>query len=80
MVSVVPLVSLQYEKVWNDKYAIGSDVPGTGGYGMFLSAGCQLKIKTWLLTFQYAWPLTEHFSSGEVTAGQRYSLQMTHLF
>ena len=80
MVSVIPLGSIQFEKIWNDAYATGADVHGTGGHGVFVSAGCQLKIKSWLCTFQYSLPIADQYSHGEVNAGNRYTFQMTHLF
>ena len=76
----VPLASIQYEKVWTDQYASGIDVHGTGGHGLYVSAGGQLKIKDWLCTFQYAIPVNEHYSSGEVVARNRFTIQLTHLF
>ena len=79
-ISFVPLGSIQFEKIWNDQYVTGADVHGTGGYGVFLTPGGQIKINNWLLTVQYAVPLTADYSSGEVKAGNRLSLQMTHLF
>jgi len=80
IVSVIPLGSIQYEKIWRDAYATGTEVHGTGGNGVFVSAGCQVKIKSWLCTFQYSLPVVDNYSQGEVNAGNRYTLQMTHLF
>jgi hypothetical protein len=80
MVSVVPLGGLQMDKIWSDHYATGAEVHGTGGLGLYLSAGLQVKVSHWLCTFQYGLPLHEEYSNGEVQAVNRYTLQMTHLF
>lgn len=78
--SVLPMAGIQVESVTSDVYANGTEVHGTGGNGVFFTTGCQVKIKKWLCTFQYALPVSANYSGGEVTAGNRISVQFTHLF
>jgi hypothetical protein len=78
--SILPMGGFQLEKVNADLHPNGTVVDGTGGEGTFISAGCQVKLNNWLCTFQYLVPLTDHYSSGDVEASQRFNLQLTHLF
>ncbi len=78
--SVLPMAGIQLEKVNTDIHPNGTEVDGTGGKGTFLSTGCQVKLNNWMCTFQYLVPLTDHYSSGDVEASQRFNVQLTHLF
>ncbi len=78
--SLVPMAGLQFENVGTDLHPNGTEVHGTGGNGIFVSAGCQLKIKNWLCTFQYFIPASHEYSGGEVNARPRINCQLTHLF
>ena len=78
--SVLPMGGFQMENVNADIHPNGTEVDGTGGRGTFLSAGCQVKLNNWMCTFQYLVPLSNHYSSGDVEASQRFNVQLTHLF
>jgi len=78
--SLVPMAGIQFENVGTDRHPNGTEVHGTGGNGIFVSAGCQLKIKNWLCTFQYFIPASNQYSGGEVNARPRINCQLTHLF
>jgi len=80
LISFVPMAGIEMENTMADHHPNGTEVHGTGGKGAFFSAGCQVKMKNWLCTFQYLLPLSNHFSDGEVEAGNRMNVQLTHLF
>lgn len=80
ILSIVPMAGIQMEVIGSDQYANGVDVHGTGGNGIYLPVGGQVKLKNWLCTFQYTLPLQNTYGSGEVDAGHRFNIQLTHLF
>lgn len=80
LLKTIPFGGINLEHIGEDTYANGKAVPGTGGKGLFLTAGFNFKTEAWMMGASYAQPLRQAYSAGAVDAVGRYSLQCSFLF
>ena len=78
--SIVPNSGVYFEKITSDRYAYGAKTPGTGGKGLFLSTGLNLKHQNWNLGFSYVLPMDQSYSDGSVDAKGRMNCQISYIF
>lgn len=77
---ITPNAGLYSEWVTGDKFANDNAVTGTGGKGLFISTGLQLKKDNWLAGISYAQPIRQNYSHDEVDALGRFSCQVFYIF
>lgn len=77
---LIPNGGLSFEQITADRYANDNTVSGTGGNGLFFSAGLNMKLGNWILGAASAIPLEQSYSHGEVNAKSRLSAQITFTF
>ena len=77
---LIPNAGIAFLSSAKDSYANGNPVHGTGGNGVFATAGINLKNDRWMAGVNYSLPLTGQYSDGVVVAGARYSAQITYIF
>ncbi len=78
--SVIPKVGVYAEKTEKDRYANELSVHGTGGSGLFLSFGGNLRIDRIQLGVVLYQPVVQHYSDDELSANTRYSIQLGYNF
>ncbi len=77
---LIPNLGVAMERISPDNFANGREVSGTGGKGVFLSSGLNLRTKRWLAGFSYSTPMTEEYSDGEVNSKGRIISSVTFIF
>ncbi|MEN0003567.1 MAG: hypothetical protein AAF798_05465, partial [Bacteroidota bacterium] len=75
-----PNLGLQQEHIWADAFANDRTVSGTGGTGTFASLGINIRKGQVLGGVNYAIPIIQDYSQGEVEAQQRLAIQFSYLF
>lgn len=79
-VQLTPFAGVFAERVERDVNPNGKFAPGTGGSGYFAAAGFNLKLDNWLLGASWSQPFQQSYSSSEVDAKGRLSVQLSHIF
>lgn len=74
-----PIIGVSYEHINQDQYDYGGNVRGTGGTGWFLSGGLSMTYDRYQIGGNYMLPIHDDYSSGEVKAKGRWSVQMTYI-
>ncbi|MFK7807973.1 MAG: hypothetical protein AB8F74_09265 [Saprospiraceae bacterium] len=76
----IPNLGLGLEQLSSDRYARGSNVPNTGGKGLFLSTGINIQTQKWLAGLSYALPVADDFAVEATTVKGRINGQISFLF
>ena len=78
--SVMPYAGLQSEIINRDLDTEGFYAHGTGGKGLFLTTGANLKWSGWMLGGAISFPFHQHYSNAEVGADPRINIQFSRIF
>ena len=79
-IKLLPNAGLNAEWITEDRFANEKTVTGTGGQGVFATAGINLKSNNFIMGVAYAQPISQDYSHGEVTAKGRISCQFSYIF
>lgn len=79
-ISVTPFGGSSVEKTFQDMKADGKYAASTGGHGVWMALGTNLRFDDWLVGITYAEPISQHISNAEVEAKGRLTVQFSHIF
>jgi hypothetical protein len=77
---LLPMGSIRYEFIAQDRLYNQNFAHGTGGEGLFLSAGLNFRYLSWMVGANYAQAVKQSYSGGEMKALGRIGLDLTYTF
>ncbi|HMT00209.1 MAG TPA: hypothetical protein PLQ57_14420 [Saprospiraceae bacterium] len=78
--SVTPYAGWHYENIARDINSEGKYEHGTGATGNYMLTGFNVKFNNYVADLSLAQPFHSQYANEEVTAGHRFSAQLTYLF